>query len=343
MPPGRLGVGAVAGAVRRGPGEGLQVGPVHGQRRAGVLEFFRDAGFEQAVAGALQFRRRQPVRLVLAERPGGQAEGVLGLPVGELVRAVLPVRQHAEPPLLVFGQAGQRLAHPGQVRGTAVGRGEHHAQQQGADAQLPHPRAGGQQRLDPRRDAGGVDDAFQYRQRDHGRAAPSSRTASASPAGARPATRLPSRWEQLIPAASMNVARPSSSPAVGQPGRPQPGGVQPRQAAPAVEGGRPGGSSGSGGRDRHRRRSGRPRRSRRRPAAGRGSRPARNRAGPGTAHGDDHAAGPARDVAAAHAAQVPADQPGASPQADQPGRPRPPLRRGLRVRQREEAADLRRL
>ena len=29
--PGGLGVGAVAGAVRRGPGEGVQVRPVHGQ------------------------------------------------------------------------------------------------------------------------------------------------------------------------------------------------------------------------------------------------------------------------------------------------------------------------
>ena len=36
-------------------------------------------------------------------------------------------------------------------------------------------------------------------------------TASASPAGSSPATRSPSRWEQLIPAACMNVASPSSS------------------------------------------------------------------------------------------------------------------------------------
>ena len=40
---------------------------------------------------------------------------------------------------------------------------------------------------------------------------PSSRTASASPPGSSPATRSPSRWEQLIPAACMNVASPSSS------------------------------------------------------------------------------------------------------------------------------------
>jgi hypothetical protein len=56
--PGGLGVGAVAGSARRGPGEGLQVAPVHGQRAAGVPGSLRDAGFEQVVAGRLQHRRR---------------------------------------------------------------------------------------------------------------------------------------------------------------------------------------------------------------------------------------------------------------------------------------------
>ena len=82
-------------------------------------------------------RRRQPVRLVLAERPGDQAEGVFGLPVGQPVRAGLPVREHAEPPLVAFGQADQGVVDPGQVRGPAVGEREHHARQQGADGQLP--------------------------------------------------------------------------------------------------------------------------------------------------------------------------------------------------------------
>ena len=41
---------------------------------------------------------------------------------------------------------------------------------------------------------------------------PAGRTACSSPPGSRPATRSPSRWEQLIPAARMNVASPSSSP-----------------------------------------------------------------------------------------------------------------------------------
>src|SRR6266496_2000638 len=55
-----------------------------------------------------------------------------------------------------------------------------------------------QQRLDPRRDAGGVDDLLQLRQRRHGahRPAPSSTTAVASSAGSSAASRSPSRWEQ---------------------------------------------------------------------------------------------------------------------------------------------------
>jgi len=57
------------------------------------------------------------------------------------------------------------------------------------------------------------------------------------------------------------------------------------------------------------------------------------------AHCHEHAARSARDVDAAHVAQVAADQPRASPQADEPGRAHPPLRRRLRVRQRKVAGD----
>ena len=127
MAPGRLGVGAVAGAVRRGPGEGLQVRPVHRQRGAGVLESFRDRRLQQVIAGALEAARRQPVGLVLGQRPGGKAEGVPGLPAGQQVRAAFPVREDAEPSLVVFGQADQGLADAGQVGGPPVGLGQAHA------------------------------------------------------------------------------------------------------------------------------------------------------------------------------------------------------------------------
>ena len=73
VPPGGLGVGAGAAPGGRGPGEGLQVGPVHGQRGAGVLELLRDGCLEQVVADPLQRTGGQPVRLVLAE--GGRRPG----------------------------------------------------------------------------------------------------------------------------------------------------------------------------------------------------------------------------------------------------------------------------
>ena len=98
----------------------------------------------------------QPVGCVLAEGRGDQAEGALGLPVGEQVRAVFPVRDHAQPYLVVLGQAGQRLVHPGEVGGPVIGLGQAHAGQQGADAQLPGAHAGGQHGLDPRRGAGSL-------------------------------------------------------------------------------------------------------------------------------------------------------------------------------------------
>jgi hypothetical protein len=57
-----------------------------------------------------------------------EAEGALDLPVGELVRAGLPVLGDGEPDLVFGGQRGERLVHPGQVRGPVIGQGEHHAQ-----------------------------------------------------------------------------------------------------------------------------------------------------------------------------------------------------------------------
>ena len=86
---------------------------VAGQGAAGVLELFRDGCFKQVVAGRLQRWRRQPAGLVFGEGARDQAEGVLGLPVGEPVRAGLPVRDHAEPPLVVLGQADKRPVDAG--------------------------------------------------------------------------------------------------------------------------------------------------------------------------------------------------------------------------------------
>jgi hypothetical protein len=209
--PGGFGAGAVAAAAGRRPGEGFHVGPVHGQRRAGVGELTGDGCLEQPVADPGEGLRWQAVGCVLGQGACDQAEGALGRPVGEQVRAGLPVLRDAEPDLVGLGQAGERVADPGQVRGPLIGLGQQHPGQQGADPQLPVAHPGGQQGLDPRRDAGGVDDLLQRGQRGAHRVAPSSATAVASSAGLRAASRSPSRWEQVIPAACMNVARPSRS------------------------------------------------------------------------------------------------------------------------------------
>ena len=101
--------------------------------------------------------------------------------------------------------------------------------------QLAVADPGGQQGLDPRCDAGGVDDVFQPGSTPgcSPRPAPSSATASASVPGSRVASRSPRRWLQVIPAACMNVASPIWRGAVGQPGGAEPAGVQPGQAGPA--------------------------------------------------------------------------------------------------------------
>ena len=280
---------------------------------------------------------------LVAEGVRDQAEGVFGLPVGQPVRAGFPVREHSEPCLVVFVQADQGLVHPGQVSRAVIGLGQAHAGQQGPDPQLAGAHPDRQHGLDPRRDAGGIDDRLEHRQRGHERrTAPSSLTASASPAGSSPATRSPSRWEQLIPAACMNVASPSScaqsashvarSREVSSRGRPGAAVQRGDQRVRDVPPGRIGPAADQRG-------PGEP---------GCGQQPGvvagqhRNRARPGAAHKDNDPAGPGDHVAAARVAQVAADQPGTRAQADQPGRAHPPLRSGLGVRQREIAADLRR-
>ena len=89
-------------------------------------------GFQQVIEHGGEAAEGVPSVSVL-QRGGDQAEGALGPAVGELVRARLPLLGHAEPGLVGSGQGGQRLMHPGEVRGPAVSQGEHDAQQSGAD------------------------------------------------------------------------------------------------------------------------------------------------------------------------------------------------------------------
>ena len=317
--PGGFGVGAVAGAMRRGAGEGLHVRPVHCQRRAGVLELIRDGGFQQVVADPREDAGEGSVGLVFFQGSGDQAEGALGLPVGEQVRAGSPLGDHAEPCLVVCGQGGQRLMEAGQVGRPVIGEDQQHAQQQGADKELAGADPDGQQYLDPGCRPGAVDDLFQHLQRGHGRrAAPSSMTAAAS-------GRF-QRGEQVAeplgagdPGGVHERGQAEQPGAVGQPGHPQPGGLQPGQPGPAGQ--RPG----QRGRD----------------VLAHGAGPAGNQPGPGelrrgeqdvvvagqdrhhpgpgpVADLDDHPAGAAGHVGAADAAQVRPGQAVPAPRATSP-------------------------
>ena len=65
--------------------------------------------------------------MVFVQRIHHEVKGALGLPVGELVRAGLPVLGHAEPGLVWPGQRGQRGMRLGEEGGPAVSEGEQHA------------------------------------------------------------------------------------------------------------------------------------------------------------------------------------------------------------------------
>ena len=117
---------------RRGAGEGLHVGPVHGQRAcwrscalAGMLASSRSS------QTALRAAEGSAVGLVLAQGAGDQAEGALGLPVGELVRAGLPVRGHAEPRWSSSGSAVSAWCTPVRCAGRWSARVEQHARPAG--------------------------------------------------------------------------------------------------------------------------------------------------------------------------------------------------------------------
>ena len=70
-------------------------------------------GLQQVVADRGEGLRGQAVGGVLGQGAGDQAEGPLGLPVGELVRAGLPVLGHAEPHLVGSGAGRSARRGPG--------------------------------------------------------------------------------------------------------------------------------------------------------------------------------------------------------------------------------------
>ena len=99
-----------------------------------------------------------------------------------------------------------------EVAGTVVTDGQDDADEQGAYSQLTRAHPDGQELFDPLGHARGVDDrlgAFEGAPLVH--RPPKRATARSSSPGSRPATTSPRRWEHLMPAAAMKVARPMSS------------------------------------------------------------------------------------------------------------------------------------
>ena len=169
--------------------------------------------FEQRVEGVCEGLGGGAVGCVVGERRDDEPEGALDLAVGQQVRAVSPVGDDPEPPLLGFGEREQRLVDSAQVCRAAGGGDEQHPEQQRAHRQLPGADPDRQPQLDPAAHAGGVDHRLQALERvllAHGDP-PSSATNSASAAVGSWAARSPRRCEHEIPAACMNARRPIRS------------------------------------------------------------------------------------------------------------------------------------
>jgi len=88
-----------------------------------------DAGFQQVIADPGEDFCGGAVGMLFGQRIHDEVKGAFDLPVGEQVRAVLPVLDHAEPGLVRRGERGQRRVHFGEAGGPAVSQGEQHAQQ----------------------------------------------------------------------------------------------------------------------------------------------------------------------------------------------------------------------
>ena len=125
----------------------------------------------------------------------------------------MPVDVDPEAPAVDSRERDERLVHPGEVRRTVVGLGENQPEHEGAHGALAgsHPeREGGVDAGDLCCQRGGVAECLCPGEVDarQGRISQSKVTARASSGRGRTATRSPRRWEQVMPAASMNALSP---------------------------------------------------------------------------------------------------------------------------------------
>ena len=177
----------------------------------------------------------------------------------------------------MLGQAGQRGVHPGEVGGTAVGQRES-CRSAGSGCELPAADGGRQQGLDRGRGAGGVDDVLDGGQRERPPRLPGRAGQQGDRVGFGAVVQAGDDVAELLaagdPGGVQERRQADQRRGLGQPGGPQPAGVQGRQPAPAGQ--RPGQRVGDvAPLGLGRRRSGSsPRRTPLLPAAARGSGPA---------------------------------------------------------------------
>src|SRR5581483_5142585 len=195
-----------------------------------------DRRFDERVGEVSQRQARRTGRCVAAEQVDDQPEGAFHLAVGEGVRPGPPVGDDSQAALVGLAEGEEGGVDAGEMGGAVVGLSGEHPDQQRAHPQLAGTPPGWQRQFERGSDGGRVDDLLETLERHAQRAPPNNATASASPAGARPAVMSPRRWVQLTPAAARKVAIPSwSATAASQLERSRCVSRRPRSTPPASE------------------------------------------------------------------------------------------------------------
>jgi hypothetical protein len=215
--PGRFGIGGDA-VVARGVGEALDVGPVERERGGDVLVDSRHRGLDNRLDQATEARARPAVGLGLSKHPCEEVVEVLGLAIREEMHPVLVPDEHPEAPSVGVGEADERAMHAREMRRTPVTETTADPKEEGPHQKLTGPHPDWERRLDPGdlgREAIVVENRLEAgevaQHRPPKRRPPRSATASGSLRLGRWLTRSPRRWEQVIPAASMNARNPIAS------------------------------------------------------------------------------------------------------------------------------------
>ena len=145
MAPAGLGISRRPAFFEGRAGEGLDVGPVDGERTRRVFVLGTDRRLDEIVDEALEEFIGLAVPILLGHGAGEEAERPLHLAVAQKMRTALPLDHDAESSPVVFAQGEQRVMHAAQMGRSPVREGEEDADKHGAHAELARlaRRAGG--------------------------------------------------------------------------------------------------------------------------------------------------------------------------------------------------------